>query len=404
MDGDARLNSSFIQRLREYLGLNRNVSVLSFSTLGLALGEELWLAFLPKYLVALGASGLIVGFFASTKDLLDGLYQYPGGWLADRFGRKSALTLFTGIAIVGYVAIAIAPGWEAMFPALVLVMAWKSGAFSVSFTIIGDALPAGRRGVAFSVISILQRLPRVIGAPLGGLLIASIGILSGVRAALAVTILLAVVVLISQQRLYLEPPSARAGGSTGVRTLFAGMPSALKHLLAVECIVRTGEALAASFIVLYVIDVMGIPPATYGLLFALQQAVAISLYIPSGKIADVTGRRPIIALTFLFFAVFPLAVFVASSPIVLVAAFVLGGLKEFGEPARKSLIVDMADPERRGSTVGMYYTIRNLSIVPAGILGGFLWQVSPEYPLLAAFAVGLTGVLLFIRLSRHGFA
>ena len=397
-------NNSPLQRLREYLGLNRNVSVLAFSTLGLALGEELWLAFLPKYLVALGASGLVVGLFASAKDLLDGLYQYPGGWWADRFGRKNTLMLFTGIAIAGYAAAAIAPGWEAMFPALVLIMAWKSGAFSVSFAIIGDALPAGKRGIAFSVLSILQRFPRVIGAPIGGILLASIGILSGVRVALAVTIVLAIVVLVSQQRLYLEKASVGSGGTGSLRAALAGMTPTLRKLLTVECIVRTGEALASSFIVLYVIDVMSVPPETYGLLFALQQAVAIALYIPSGRMADVTGRRPIIALTFFFFALFPLAVFYAATPAVLAGAFVIGGLKEFGEPARKSLIVDLADPERRGGTVGVYYTIRNLSIVPAGVLGGLLWQVSPEYPLLAACAVGMTGVLLFMRLSRQGFA
>lgn len=63
---------------REYLGLNRNVAVLALSVFGLALGEELWLSYLPRYLTALGASGMAVGLFSSLKDLLDGLYQYPG--------------------------------------------------------------------------------------------------------------------------------------------------------------------------------------------------------------------------------------------------------------------------------------------------------------------------------------
>src|SRR6188474_2735927 len=67
---------------------DRNVTVLAASLFGLALGEELWLAYLPAYLAALGASGLAVGLFGSCRDLLDSVYQYPGGWLADRVGRR----------------------------------------------------------------------------------------------------------------------------------------------------------------------------------------------------------------------------------------------------------------------------------------------------------------------------
>src|SRR4249920_3819940 len=70
----------------EALGLKRNVAVLAASVFGIGLAEELWLVFVPKYLAALGASGGVIGLFASTRDLLDGLYQYPGGWLNDRFG------------------------------------------------------------------------------------------------------------------------------------------------------------------------------------------------------------------------------------------------------------------------------------------------------------------------------
>jgi hypothetical protein len=56
--------------------MRRNVGVLAASIFGLALGEELWQAYMPAYLTALGAGGLAVGLFGSTKDLLDSLYQY----------------------------------------------------------------------------------------------------------------------------------------------------------------------------------------------------------------------------------------------------------------------------------------------------------------------------------------
>src|SRR6185436_13506440 len=109
---------------------------------------------MPAYLTVLGASGLVVGLFGSCKDLLDGLYQYPGGWLADRVGRRRALLLFTMLAMVGYATYAIAHNWRIVFVGLLGVMAWKSGAFPTTFAVIGDSLPRERRAMAFSVQSV----------------------------------------------------------------------------------------------------------------------------------------------------------------------------------------------------------------------------------------------------------
>jgi len=384
------------------LKLHRNVAVLALSIFALGLGEELWQQFLPQYLTALGASGLIVGLFSSAKDLLDGLYQYPGGWIADRWGRKRALLLFTLTALGGYTVYALAWHWAVVFAGLVLVMGWKAGAFPTTFAVIGDALPTERRAMAFSVQSVLVRLPRIIGAPLGGLLIAALGVTTGVRVAAGITLIVALVVLAAQQRGYREP-AASTGNYEGapVREIFARMPAALKRLLLAECLVRFGEAIAAAFIVLYVTGVLGYSAPAFGALYALQQAVSLLSYLPSGRLADLGGRRPLIALTFLFFALFPLAVQWAQGSVTLAVAFVIGGLKEMGEPARKALIVDLSDPAQRGRAVGAYYTVRNLLIVPAGALGGLLWARAPHLPLLAGFLVGMLGLLVFWLTERR---
>jgi MFS family permease len=388
---------------RDYLGLSRNVAVLGLSIFGLGLGEELWQSYLPKYLSALGASGVIIGLFASGKDLLDGLYQYPGGWIKDRFGSKRALMLFTLTAMGGYALYAVAWNWGVVFIGLLLVMAWKAGAFPTTFAIIGEALPPGERAMAFSVQSALVRVPRVIGAPLGGWLIAAFGVESGVRVAAFITLLLALAVLITQQRGYREQKiSAESYEPVSAREILARMPAQLRRLLLAECLVRFGESIAAAFIVLYVLSLPGSSAPLYGLLYALQQTVALVMYLPSGRLAALTGSRPLIALTFLFFALFPLAVMLAGSVPALIAAFVIGGLKEMGEPARKALIVDLSDPAQRGRAVGVYYTIRNLLIVPAGAVGGLLWSYSPQLPLQTAGAAGLLGVIVFwLTSSKH---
>ena len=74
--------------------------------------------------------------------------------------------------------------------------------------------------------------------------------------------------------------------------------------------------------------------------------------------------------TFIAFAAFPVAVVLAHDFATLVVAFVVGGLREIGEPSRKAMIVDFAVPHLRARTVGLYYLIRSLSISPAAAIGG----------------------------------
>jgi MFS family permease len=393
----------FIGLRAKNVKVDRNVTVLAASLFALALGEELWQAYVPAYLTALGASGLAVGLFGSLKDLLDSAYQYPGGWLADRIGRRRALLTFTAIATAGYATYALAPGWPVVFAGLFGVMAWKAGAFPTTFAVIGDSLPRQRRAVAFSIQSILVRVPRVVGAPLGGLLIASAGIVLGIRIALLVTVALALAVLAVQHYGYRDDRRpAGASELRNVRSVLSNMPRSLVRLLAADCLVRIGEGIAASFIVLFLLETGRASATEYGLLYAIQQTVAILSYLPGGRIGDAAGRGPIVAVTFLFFAAFPMAVRLATSDALLVGAFLIGGLKEIGEPARKSLIVDLAPDDQRARTVGLYYAFRNLLVVPAGIIGGILWQRAPHLPLETACLVSAAGAIVFVLTARAG--
>jgi DHA1 family inner membrane transport protein len=381
--------------------LKRNVAVLAASVFGIAMAEELWLVFLPKYLAELGASGAAIGLFASTRDLLDGLYQYPGGWLTDHFGRKRTLMALTTVAIVGYAAYAAAWHFAVVFAGVFFVMAWKSGAFPATFAVIGDALPPGRRAIAFSVQSILVRIPRIIGAPIGGALIVALGMRAGMRVALAISIVLAGGVLLAQHRGFRdEAQKPVRGDAASFADVWARMDPRLKRLLVADCLVRIGEGLATSFIVLYVTGPLGMSAARFGVLYAIQQAVSVALYLPMGTLGDATGRRPLVAATFAFFAGFPLAIRMSTTFPALVLAFVIGGFKEMGEPARKSVIVDLSEPRHRGRSVGVYYTVRNVLVVPAGAVGGLLWQRSPVLPLEAAFVVAAAGAVVYLATSK----
>src|SRR5215213_9950402 len=137
-------------RAAYYLGLERNVAAVSAAVFLLALGEELWKRFLPKYLEALGAGVGTIGLFGTTRDFFDAVYQYPGGWLADHLGRRRAFLAFVALASIGYLIYLLSPSWPFVFVGLSLSMAWSSMASPAVFAIIGDALPRERRAMAFT--------------------------------------------------------------------------------------------------------------------------------------------------------------------------------------------------------------------------------------------------------------
>lgn len=387
---------------RTALGLERNVVAVSVATFLLALGENLWKRFLPKYLEALGAPVTAIGLFGTCQDFLDGVSQYPGGWIADRYGRRRALLLFVTLAMVGYVLYWCAPSWPVVFLGLAFVMAWSSMASPTLFAVIGDALPKERRAMGFTVQSILRRIPIAVAPTVGGLVIAAYGIVDGVRMGLIFTVALAAITLATVRRVDIaivpdETP-------TNVLAVWSSLPTPLRRLLASDILIRTCEGLVDVFLVLYAINVIGIGAPSYGVLIAVQAVTSIVSYLPAARMADRIGRKPFVIATFIAFAAFPIAVVLATDLPTLVLAFVVGGLREIGEPARKAMIVDLVRPSLRARSVGLYYLIRSVSIAPAAFIGGVLWSMTPVLPFWTAGAIGAAGVIVFAAMVDERYA
>ena len=385
---------------RDRLALERNVVSAAGAVFLLGFGEELWKRFVPKYLEALGAGPSAVGLYGAAEDFCDAAYQFPGGTLADRLGRRRAFPLFVALASAGYLVYLLSPSWPWVFAGLGLAMAWNSMASPATFAVIADALPRDRRAMGFSVQSILRRIPRLVSPLVGGALIGAFGIVVGMRIGFAATLVLAALTLLVVARMDLPIIPARPMGLRGVWSSFD--PS-LKRLLLSDIVIRTCEGLAGVFVILYVTTVRGLSVPAFSVLLAIQVATSIVVYLPAARMADRFGRKPFVTATFLAFALFPVTVALAVGPIAMGIAFVVGGLREIGEPARKAMIVDSAEPEVRGRTVGLYYLVRGLSVTPAAAVGGLLWGISPATPFFVAGAVGLAGAALFVATveERH---
>ena len=393
--------ASLSTRLADYLSLERNVSIASAAVFLLGLGEELWKKFLPKYLEALGASTPIIGLFGTAEDFFDAIYQYPGGWIADRLGRSRAFLIFIALASAGYLVYYLASSWPLVFVGLALAMAWQSMASPAIFAIIGDSLPRDRRAMGFTLQSILKRVPIVIAPVIGGAMIASLGIVNGVHAGLLITLALAAVTLLLVLKVNI---AIKASPATNIAGVWRSFHSGLKRLLISDVIIRMCEGMTGVLTILYVTNVQGFSTARYGTLIGIHMIVSILVYIPAGKIADRIGRKPFVIVTFFSFALFPLAIIFAMNFSFLILAFVIGGLREIGEPSRKAMIVDSARDDLRARSVGLYYLIRSLSITPAAAIGGLLWRISPEVPFVVAGIIGLLGTVVFILTVEERYA
>ncbi len=388
-------------RVADYLSLERNVAAVSAAVFLLGLGEELWKRFLPKYLEALGAGTLVIGMFGTTRDFFDAIYQYPGGWLADRVGRRRAFLTFVAIASAGYLIYLVSPSWPFIFIGLAFSMAWASMASPAIFAVIGDALPKERRAMGFTVQSILKRVPMTVAPIIGGAFIVAYGIRGGVRLGLTLTLSLSAIAILILSAINIPIIISEPARLRGVWDSFHG---ALKRLLISDIIIRTCEAMADIFIIIYVTNIIGISIAQYGILVAIQMTTSIIVYVPAAKIADRIGRKPFVIATFLCFALFPAAVVIAHGFATLIPAFIIGGLREIGEPSRKAMIVDFAEPHLRARTVGLYYLIRSLSITPSAVIGGLLWKIAPPVPFITASIIGIIGMFVFAATVEERYA
>src|SRR6266566_8511487 len=394
-------SDSWREKVVDYLSLERNVTIASAAVFLLGFGEELWKKFLPKYLEALGASTPMIGLFGTAEDFFDAVYQYPGGWIADRFGRRRALLFFLGLACAGYLAYLFGPTWQFAFLGLALVMGWQSMASPAIFAVIGDSLPKERRAMGFTIQSILKRVPVMIAPIVGGIIIASRGVVSGVHVGLLITLAVAALTALLIRFINIASLPHQPSNIFGVWKSFQ---AGLKRLLVSDIFIRTCEGMADVLIILYVTNVLHVSFARFGTLIATSTITTLVMYLPAAKAADRVGRRPFIIATFCAFGLYPLAIISARDFGGLVIAFIIGGLKEIGEPARKAMIVDFAEPNLRARTVGLYYLLRSLAITPAAAIGGLLWKVAPQTPFVMAGIFGVAGVFIFIATVRERFA
>jgi MFS family permease len=398
-----------------------------------SLGFQMTGRYLPRYMSVLGAGGVAIGLYGSVGNLISAVYPYPGGALSDRVGSRYALTLFGLASTVGFLVWVAAPLFGTVtvtlpplplvnvetvvlpvgvFLGLFLAQAWKSFGLGATFAVVKQSVPPERLATGFASTETVRRLAFLLGPLLAAGLIAVFGFDAGFRVVLVVAAVAGLVGTVAQHALYdasEDTVGKSAGGVAGVVADLRAMPPELPPLLVGDTLVRFANGMVYVFFVIVVTEFLAVeatlpvvgylsPDALFGVLLAVEMAVALLSMVPVAKLAERVGLKPVVALGFAVYAVFPVLLISApADPLVVGLLFAFSGLRFAGLPAHKALVVGPAEQGAGGRVTGAYYLLRNTLVVPSALLGGWLYDAySPELAFGVASAVGVAGVAVFL--------
>ena len=412
---------------RQFFSLQRDVLVLSLAMFAFSLGFQMTNRFVPDYLVFLGATGFVVGLFATLGNVIGAVYPYYGGVVSDRVGSRLSLTVFGFLSTVGFavwlvaafvpavdLGVVVLEPWVWVFAGLLLAQCWKSFGIGGHYAIVKQSVEPSRLARGFASTETFRRSAFLLAPLIVAVLVAD-ALMPGFLWVLVIAIVFALLGTVAQHLLY-ETEEDSVGtefeGFGRIRRDLRALPDPLRPLLVADTFVRFANGMVYVFFILVITRVMDIglsatlplvgaidlsPAAFFGVLLGVEMLVALLTMAPTAKVAEYTGLKPVVGLGFLVYAAFPIMLIFAPADVwILVALFAFSGLRFAGLPAHKALIVGPAETGAGGRVTGSYYFVRGAIVIPSGALGGFLWEfVSPEVSFTIASAVGLVGVAYF---------
>ena len=390
--------------------LPRNVWIVTATSFLTDISSEMLANLVPLFLAnVLGAGTAIVGLIEGLAETTASLMKIYSGALSDKLGKRKSLT------VLGYALSSVAK------PFLYFANSW-GWVLGVRFsdrlgkgirTAPRDALVAAgvdekQRGLAFG----LHRAGDTFGAFLGIGIAALIVWLTQSQALDLTRHTFQVVVLASILPAFLAVFVLALGAreislkSKTASPVFSlkGLDRRFKLFLLVVILFTLGNSSDAFIIlraqerglnVLHVLLVM----MTFSFIYALLSG-------PLGALSDKIGRRKLIIAGWLAYALVYLGFAVSSSGWQIWTLFGFYGIYYAAtEGVAKALIADLVPPERRGTAYGLYNAAIGLTVFPASLIAGLLWQglgswhgFGPSAPFYFGASLALLAGLLFWRL------
>jgi len=359
----------------------------------------------PKYVEGLGGTPFIVGVigFASYATLV--LVQFPGGYLADKYGRRWLIVTMTFGTAVAYVLYAAAPTWHFILVAAVLqslCLIYQPALLAL----IADSMPPEKRGMGFSIFNLVHSVS-VLSPIIAGFLSIRYGLIFGMRIAyliVAVSFLIGAVL-----RMRLRETLGNRTERMPLGESFRAFPDSVnKSLRALKTASRSMLFLFASFaiynfawfacslnLIFYATEVLHITDFEWAVLMMWFSAVGILSALPCGKIVDKFGRKKPLLMGWLLFIPAMIG-FVYGNLITLLICFLLLGMASIlANTAYPALQADMVAREKRGKIAGSTYFFFYIMNSLGQLSGGFMYQyLSPALPFLLSSTLYVPCLLL----------
>ena len=393
------LKEKFKDKLKHFFGINSSMISMLFMVVILGLGEKMGERFLPIYIIALGGSAYAVGFLNAMDNFLSAIYSYIGGYFSDKLGYKRALKVYTLISLFGYLIIIIFPIWQAVILGAIFFISWTALSLPAILSMVSATVKKEKQTMGVSLHSMIKRIPMSLGPIFGSVIITFYGIEIGARIAFGIAFVLGIFSLWFIEK-YIEEKTTDKYVPTNAVQTFNSMSKSLKTLLISDIFVRFAEQLPYAFVVVWVMEINKLSAVSFSIFTLIEMVTAVLIYIPVAILSEKTSSKLTVSITFFFFTIFPIVLMFSTTFAALCFAFVIRGLKEFGEPTRKALIVKLAPSGSKASTFGTYYLIRDIVVAFVSLGSAVLWNISPQTNFIVAASCGLIGTLIFILFGK----
>lgn len=358
---------------------------------------ELPATYYSLYVLELGATETILGMIGLFSFLALASMQFPGGYLADKFGRKWIISSMTfGVALC-YIFYAIAPSWHLILIGAVLMSLFNSTYQPALMAMLADSLPPEKRGMGFSIIMLITSASTTPGPLVAALLYNQFGLVQGMRIGYGVVVVLFLIAaFLRLARLKETMTNVR---KPSLNELLHTYPTALKesfgvwkkvprsmfYLFLSSAVITFGVAAVNLYLVVYAVEVLLIDEAIWPFVLTALPITMIILSIPMGKIVDKTSRKLPILVAYIIFGA-SIWLFVNGDLLRLFVSLVLLGVGQVMiNSAFSALQADLTPKEQRGKVNGFTNFANDILMALGSLIGGILYEhVSPQLPFLLA--------------------
>ena len=376
--------------------LRGNVLILFLTWLLLSFGNNMVHKFDGVYFKALGASDVMLGYMGAITFGMMALLQIPGGHIADAFGRKRVVVVFTFVMAFSMLIFAFAPSWEYIVIGLIvtnLALLYQPGLFSI----VMDSLPPDRRAEGFAITN-LSSLPALAAPLVGGALIYYYGVVPGMR--LSYLILFFLSLAAAFMRVFLKETSTPRGkGERPSPLSFFGVIRTAdvraRGMIAVAMLFTSATGMVGYFLVIYASSYTN--EVVFGIAMAISMLFSVVFGVVAGRLGDARGKEKFYISGSLLVSL-GLAVFVVPSVLALFSYAAIFGLgMALYQPSSNGLMADLVPLEIRGRFTGVYLFLSYLSTMVSSIIAGYIFRYSPTLLFTIASAMSLLAAMIALR-------